>query len=68
MHSRQYGDRVTPFDHFMSDFKSWLDGAWYVWVALVGTVAALVAVVAVSKSRARARARVPQYRRQGGFG
>lgn len=52
----------------MSDFRQWLDTAWYVWVALAFLVAAIVTIVVVSKARARARARVPQYRRQGDVG
>ncbi|MGX5680693.1 hypothetical protein ACWKWO_04820 [Schumannella luteola] len=59
---------MTPFDHFMSDFRLWLDTAWYVWVALAFAVGAIVTIVVVSKARARARARVPQYRRQGDVG
>lgn len=68
MRTYRYGDHVsritTPFDRFMNDFMTWLDTAWYVWVALILAVALAVAVVVISKSRARARARVPQYRRQ----
>ncbi|WP_454704364.1 hypothetical protein [Schumannella luteola] len=52
----------------MSDFRLWLDTAWYVWVALAFAVGAIVTIVVVSKARARARARVPQYRRQGDVG
>ncbi len=64
----QYGEQVsritTPFDRFMDDLLTWLDSAWYVWVAIAVTIAIIVAVVVISKARARARARVPQYRRQ----
>ena len=65
--SLPYCDHVTlittPFDHFMADVVVWLDSAWYLWAAAAILVAGVVAIVAVSKSRARARSRVPQYRR-----
>ncbi len=65
---QQYGEHVsritTPFDHFMADFRAWLDTAWYIWVAMAAIIAIIVAVVVISKLRARALARVPQYRRQ----
>lgn len=65
MRLHQYGERVTtPFDHFMHDFMTWLDAAWYVWVLMLAAVALIVTAVVISKRRARARARVPQYRRQ----
>ena len=48
----------------MHDLTTWLDSAWYVWVAMAAVVALIVATVIVSKRRARVRARVPQYRRQ----
>jgi threonine/homoserine/homoserine lactone efflux protein len=55
---------TTPFDHFMKAFTSWLETAWYLWVAMVVIFVVIVAVVVLSKVRARARQRVPQYRRQ----
>ena len=62
-----YGERVTriatPFDAFMRDFWAWVDGAWFVWIALAGAIALVVVVVTVTKMRARARSRMPQYRR-----
>ena len=54
----------TPFDYFMRDLAAWLDGAWFVWIALAGAIAIVVLSVTVTKVRARARARIPQYRRQ----
>ena len=68
MRLHEYGERVTrittPFDSFMNDLTTWLDSAWYLWVAMAATIAIIVAVVVISKRRALARARVPQYRRQ----
>lgn len=55
---------TTEFDQFMHDLMSWLDTAWYVWVAMALMVVLFVAVVIISKVRARTRRRVPQYRRQ----
>ena len=63
---RAYGSRVklvTDFDHFLSDARIWLDGAWYLWVIIAAGLGLVLGAVAVSKMRARARARVPQYRR-----
>lgn len=54
---------TTPFDSFVADLSVWIDGAWFVWVALAVTIALVVVIVSVSKVRARARARIPQYRR-----
>ena len=54
---------TTPFDTFVADLSDWLDGAWFVWVALAVTIALVVVIVSVTKVRARARARIPQYRR-----
>jgi len=66
-----YGERVTrittlstPFDSFMKDLSAWLDGAWFVWIALVAAIAIVVLSVTITKVRAKARARIPQYRRQ----
>jgi hypothetical protein len=65
---RPYGERVTrittPFDQFIADLLTWLDSAWFVWIALALSIALVVATVTISKARARAKARVPQYRRQ----
>ncbi|CAN5225969.1 hypothetical protein BH11ACT5_BH11ACT5_15500 [soil metagenome] len=54
---------TTPFDSFIDDLSSWIDCAWFGWVALAITVALVVVIVTVTKVRARARARIPQYRR-----
>lgn len=54
---------TTPFDSFVADLSDWIDGAWFVWVALAITLALVIVIVAVTKVRARARARTPQYRR-----
>lgn len=54
---------TTPFDSFVDDLSVWLDGAWFVWIALAMTIVVVVVIVAVTKVRARARARIPQYRR-----
>ena len=58
--------RLTPFDEFMYSLLTWLDSAWYVWVALALTVVIGVTAVVVAKRRAKARRRIPQYRRQTG--
>lgn len=47
----------------MKDLSAWLDGAWFVWIALVAAIAIVVLSVTITKLRAKARARVPQYRR-----
>jgi uncharacterized membrane protein len=66
--SDPYSERVTrittPFDQFMHDLLTWLDSAWFVWIALALSIVLVVVTVRISKARARARARVPQYRRQ----
>ena len=54
----------TPLDSFMKDLAAWLDGAWFIWIALAVAIAVVVLSVTLTKVRARARARVPQYRRQ----
>ena len=54
---------ATPFDSFIDDLSAWIDSAWFVWVALAGTIVVIVTIVIITKVRARARARVPQYRR-----
>ncbi|MCU1439789.1 MAG: hypothetical protein JWP85_786 [Rhodoglobus sp.] len=48
----------------MDDLLTWLDSAWFVWIAMVLSIVLVVVIVRISKARARARARVPQYRRQ----
>lgn len=47
----------------MTDLAAWLDGAWFVWIALASAIVIVVVSVTISKARARARARIPQYRR-----
>ena len=54
---------TTPFDSFVADLSTWIDSAWFVWVALAVAIAVVVVAVSVTKMRARARARIPQYRR-----
>lgn len=54
---------TTPFDTFITELVAWMNSAWFVWVALALTVAAVVAGVIITRVRARARDRVPQYRR-----
>ena len=48
----------------MDDLFTWLDSAWFVWIAMALSIAAVVAIVSISKARGRARDRVPHYRRQ----
>lgn len=48
----------------MHDLLTWLDSAWFVWIAIVLSIAFVVVIVTLSKARARVRARIPQYRRQ----
>lgn len=55
---------TTQFDQFMQDLLTWLDSAWYVWVAMALCLALVVTIVVVSRARARIRRRIPQYRRQ----
>ena len=55
---------TTPLDLFMDDLFTWLDSAWFVWIAMALSIAAVVAIVSISKARGRARDRVPHYRRQ----
>jgi heme exporter protein D len=54
---------ITPFDTFVIELVAWINSAWFVWVALALTVAAVVAGVIIARVRARARDRIPQYRR-----
>lgn len=54
---------TTPFDSFVADVSTWLDSAWFVWIALAAAVVVVVVAVSITKARARARARMPQYRR-----
>lgn len=64
----RYGGSVTrittPLDAFMSDMLVWLDGAWYLWVALGIVVLVVVVSVVVAKMRSRGYERVPHYFRQ----
>ncbi|MGV8859485.1 hypothetical protein [Rhodoglobus sp.] len=55
---------TTPLDAFMSDMLVWLDGAWYLWVALGIVVLVVVVSVVVAKMRSRGYERVPHYFRQ----
>lgn len=55
--------RVTDLDVFLTSARSWLDGAWYLWVILAAGLGLVIGIVAVSKVRARSRSRIPQYRR-----
>lgn len=63
-----YGERVarytTPWDSFVRDLSSFIDGAWFVWIALAAAIAIVVVTVVITKARAKARSRIPQYRRQ----
>jgi uncharacterized membrane protein len=67
-YSHPYSERVTrittPFEQFMHDLLTWLDSAWFVWIAMGLSIVLVVGIVRFSKAKARARARVPQYRRQ----
>ena len=63
----QYIGRVasmtTPFDTFVDELSIWANDLWFVWITVAVVVAAVVGLVAITRSRARARARVPRYRR-----
>jgi heme exporter protein D len=56
---------TTPLDQFIADLLTWIDSAWFVWIAMALSIVLVIVTVTISKARARARARVPQYRRQG---
>ena len=55
---------ATPFDQFLEDLSAWMADSWYFGLIAVALIAAVIAIVWVSKVRARSRARTPQYRRR----